>query len=79
MAVEAAPRREIGFGGEKVAQEGFVDLNRGVGPGEARKTWDLAGRDELLCRPNVVGSGPSEEIRPVGVLSSFDRLEIPLP
>ena len=65
--------------GKEVVQEGFVNLVRGVGLGEVRETWDLAGSDEFLRRPNVVGRGSSEEIRPVKVLGLLNCLEIPLP
>ena len=57
--IEAAPCRELGLRGEEVVQEGFVDLHRGVGLGEVRETRGLAGSDELLRRPNVVGCGSS--------------------
>ena len=77
--MEAAPSWELGFRGEKVVQEGFVNLDRGVGLGEVGKTRGLAGSDELLRRPDVVGCGSSKEVSPVGVLGYFDCLEISLP
>ena len=57
--MKAAPYWEVGFRGEEVIQEGLVDLYWGVGLGEVRETWGLAGSNELLCRPYVVGCGPS--------------------
>ena len=55
MLVEAAPWWELGFRGEEMVQESFINLNRGVGPGEVNETWGFAGSDELLHRPDVVG------------------------
>ena len=43
------------FRGEEVVKEGFVDLDRGVSPGELGKTRDLSGGDKLLCRPDLWG------------------------
>ena len=54
-AVEAAPRWELRFRGKKVIQEGFVNLNRGIGPGEFWETRGLSGSDKFLRRPYVVG------------------------
>ena len=76
--MKAASCWEVGLRGEKVVQEGFVNLARGVGPGEDRETRDLAGSDELLRRLNIVGRGSSEEIRPVEVLGLLNCLEISL-
>ena len=59
MAIEAAPCRELGLWREEVVQEGFVNLQRGVGFGEVGETRGLAGRDELLRRPDIVGCCPS--------------------
>ena len=77
--MEAAPSCELGFWGEEVVQEGFVNLDRGVGLGEAGETRGLAGSDELLRRPDVVGCGSSKEVGPVGVLGFLDCLEVTLP
>ena len=77
--MKAASCWEVGFRGEEVGQEGFVDLYWGVGFGEAREARGFAGSDELLCRPYVVGCGPSQEIGPVGVFSLLDCLEVSLP
>ena len=62
-----------------MVQEGFVNLVRGVGLWEVRETRDLAGSDELLRLLDVVGGGPSEEIRPVEVLGLLNCLEISSP
>ena len=77
MAMEAAPCWELGFRGKEVVQEGFVDLDRGVGLGEVGKTRGLAGSDELLRHPDVVGCGSSKEIGPVGVLGFLITLKYP--
>ena len=77
--MKAASCWEVGFGGEEVIQEGFVNLHWGVGFREVGETRDLAGSDELLRRPYVVGCGPSKEVGPVGVFGSLDCLEVPLP
>ena len=69
----------FGLRGEEVVQEGPVNLTRGVGTGEVRETRDLAGGDELLCCPDIVGCGPSQEVGPVGVLGFLNRFEISLP
>ena len=77
--MKAASCWEVGFRGEEVIQEGLVNLNWAVGLGEVRETRGLAGSDELLCCPYVVGCGPSQEVGPVGVLGLLDRLEVSLP
>ena len=41
--------------GEKMVKEGFVDRNRGVGRRELGIRRDLAGGNESLGRPDVVG------------------------
>ena len=76
--MKAASCWEVRFRGEEVIQEGSVNLHWGVGLGEVGEARGLAGSDELLCRPYVVGCGPSKEIGPVGVFSFLDRLEVSL-
>ena len=55
--MEAAACWELRPRGEEVVEEGFVDLVRGGGIGEIRESRDLAGSDELLRRPYIVGCG----------------------
>ena len=79
MAIEAAPCRELGFWGEEVVQEGFVNFHRGVGFAEVGETRGLERSDELFRRPAIVGCGPSQEVGPVGVFGFLNRVEVSLP
>ena len=61
-----------------MAQDRFVVLNRGVGPGELREAWGLVGGDEFLCRPYVLGCRLRQEIRPVGIFGLLYCFEVSL-
>ena len=76
--MEAPPRREFGFRREEVIQEGSIDLDRGVSPGELGETWGLAGSDEFLRRPDIVGCCLCQEFGPVGLFGYLNRLEVSL-
>ena len=78
VVVEAAPRWELRFWGEKVIQESFVDFKLGVGPREFGETQGLAGRDESFRRPDIVACCFCQEIGPVGIFGLLYRLEVAL-
>ena len=46
---------ELGFRGEKMAKEGFVDLNWGVGPGELRNLGTLQRATNLFAVQMLFG------------------------
>ena len=76
--MEVAPWGELRLWGKKVVQEGIVDLNRGVGPGEFREARGLAGSDEFFLCPDVVGRRFCQEVGPVRILDFLYCFEVAL-